>query len=289
MANRHLCRSIAMQSLFERDFNFLGDAQVNSIVERNIEEFAPGIEDANFAKDLVRGVLKRQEKLDKIIERAAPEWPIGQIAFVDRNILRIGLYELIFGNKNEVPPKVAINESIELAKNFGGDSSGRFVNGVLGTVYREMYPNSAEEVEKILEEKLAGAVVYKKEGDKILFAFVHDVFGYWTLSKGRIEAGEEAREGARRELKEEIGVNVKIEGDLGSNEYIASDPQKGKVKKIVNYFLASTKDKELKLKETGGLDGARWFNVEEIADLKMYDDIRSIIAKAIRILQDKLK
>lgn len=278
-----------MQSLFERDFNFLGDAQVNSIVERNIEEFAPGIEDANFAKDLVKGVLKRQEKLDKIIERAAPEWPIGQIAFVDRNILRIGLYELIFGNKNEVPPKVAINESIELAKNFGGDSSGRFVNGVLGTVYREMYPNSAEEVEKILEEKLAGAVVYKKEGDKILFAFVHDVFGYWTLSKGRIEAGEEAREGARRELKEEIGVNVKIEGDLGSNEYIASDPQKGKVKKSVNYFLASTKDKELKLKETGGLDGARWFNVEEIADLKMYDDIRSIIAKAIRILQDKLK
>lgn len=289
MANRHLCRSIAMQSLFERDFNFLGDAQVNSIVERNIEEFAPGIEDANFAKDLVKGVLKRQEKLDKIIERAAPEWPIGQIAFVDRNILRIGLYELIFGNKNEVPPKVAINESIELAKNFGGDSSGRFVNGVLGTVYREMYPNSAEEVEKILEEKLAGAVVYKKEGDKILFAFVHDVFGYWTLSKGRIEAGEEAREGARRELKEEIGVNVKIEGDLGSNEYIAFDPQKGKVKKSVNYFLASTKDKELKLKETGGLDGARWFNVEEIADLKMYDDIRSIIAKAIRILQDKLK
>jgi len=278
-----------MQSLFERDFNFLGDAQVNAVVERNIEEFAPGIEDANFAKDLVKGVLKRQEKLDKIIERAAPEWPIGQIAFVDRNILRIGLYELIFGNKNEVPPKVAINESIELSKNFGGDSSGRFVNGVLGTVYREMYPNSAEEVEKILEEKLAGAVVYKKEGDKILFAFVHDVFGYWTLSKGRIEAGEEAREGARRELKEEIGVNVKIEGDLGSNEYIASDPQKGKVKKIVNYFLASTKDKELKLKETGGLDGARWFNVEEIADLKMYDDIRSIIAKAIRILQDKLK
>jgi len=289
MANRHLCRSIAMQSLFERDFNFLGDAQVNAVVERNIEEFAPGIEDANFAKDLVKGVLKRQEKLDKIIEKAAPEWPIDQIAFVDRNILRIGLYELIFGNKNEVPSKVAINESIELAKNFGGDSSGRFVNGVLGTVYREMYPNSAEEVEKILEEKLAGAVVYKKEGDKILFAFVHDVFGYWTLSKGRIEAGEEAREGARRELKEEIGVNVKIEGDLGSNEYIASDPQKGKVKKSVNYFLASTKDKELKLKETGGLDGARWFNMEEIADLKMYDDIRSIIAKAIRILQDKLK
>jgi N utilization substance protein B len=278
-----------MQSLFERDFNFLDDTQVNAVVERNIEEFAPGIEDANFAKDLVKGVLKRQEKLDKIIERAAPEWPIGQIAFVDRNILRIGLYELIFGNKNEVPPKVAINESIELAKNFGGDSSGRFVNGVLGTVYREMYPDSAEETEKILEEKLAGAVVYKKEGAQILFAFVHDVFGYWTLSKGRIEAGEEAREGARRELKEEIGVNVKIEGDLGSNEYIASDPQKGKVKKSVNYFLASTKDKELKLKETGGLDGARWFSMEEIADLKMYDDIRLIIAKAIRILQDKLK
>ncbi len=282
MANRHLCRSIAMQSLFEKDFNNLKNEALGDIVKRNIEEFAPGLEDTSFVEELIKGTQEKQKELDKVIEKAAPEWPIGQIAIVDRNILRIGLYELIFGNKKEVPPKVAINEAIELAKNFGGESSGKFVNGVMGTVYREVYGDAEEEPVKMLEEKLAGAVVYRKEDDKIYFAFVHDVFGYWTLSKGRIEAGEDAKEGAKREVKEEIGLDVQIEEELGMNEYIASDPERGKIKKSVIYFLASTKDKELKLKETGGLDAVRWFKIDEVADLKMYDDIRQIIVKAVK-------
>jgi len=83
-------------------------------------------------------VVKNIEKIDKIIQHSAPERPIQQLSFVDRNVLRIGLYELIYGNKKEVPPKVAINEAIELAKNFGGENSGKFINGVLGAVYKEM-------------------------------------------------------------------------------------------------------------------------------------------------------
>jgi N utilization substance protein B len=128
-----------MQSLYEWDFKGRpsGD-ELAEILQRNIEEFASGVDDPTFIIQLVKGVTEHLDKLNAIIEKAAPQWPLAQIAIVDRNVLRIGLYELLFGNRDEVPPKVAINEAIELAKSFGGDSSGKFVNGVLGTVYREI-------------------------------------------------------------------------------------------------------------------------------------------------------
>jgi len=138
MANRHLSRSIAMQSLYEWDFKGMDMDKLDEIVKQNIEEFGPGIEETDFVKQIVNGVIENLPKLDKIIEKSAPEWPIDQITVVDRNVLRIGLYELLLGNRKEVPPKVAINEAIELAKTFGGESSGKFINGVLGTVYREI-------------------------------------------------------------------------------------------------------------------------------------------------------
>jgi len=138
MSSRHLSRSIAMQSLYEWDFSGRKPEDLKKIVEKNIKEFGPGLEDTDFVWQLVNGVVKKLPQLDEIIEKAAPEWPIGQIDIVDRNVLRIGLYELLFGNRKEVPPKVAINEAIELAKSFGGESSGKFINGVLGTVYKEI-------------------------------------------------------------------------------------------------------------------------------------------------------
>ena len=127
-----------MQSLYEWDFKGSKNEVLTGIVKRNIEEFASGVDDPTFIVQLVQGVVKNIDKINAIIEKAAPQWPLAQIAIVDRNVLRIGLYELLFGSRDEVPPKVAINEAIELAKSFGGDSSGKFVNGVLGTVYREI-------------------------------------------------------------------------------------------------------------------------------------------------------
>ncbi|MDO8495223.1 MAG: transcription antitermination factor NusB [bacterium] len=138
MASRHLSRSIAMQSLYEWDFRGKNKELMPEIIEHNLKEFAPGIEDTKFVSTLLDGVFEHLVELDKIIEKAAPQWPMDQIAIVDRNVLRLGIYELLFGNREEVPPKVAINESIELAKTFGGDASGKFVNGVLGTIYREI-------------------------------------------------------------------------------------------------------------------------------------------------------
>ncbi len=138
MASRHLSRSIAMQSLYEWDFSGKKPDILIKIVEKNIEEFGPGLEDQTFVWQLVNGVVEHISKIDQVIGKAAPEWPIDQVNIVDRNVLRIGLYELLYGKKEEVPPKVAINEAIELAKSFGGESSGKFINGVMGTIYKEI-------------------------------------------------------------------------------------------------------------------------------------------------------
>jgi N utilization substance protein B len=135
MANRHLSRTIAMQTLFVWDFNEK-KKDLKEIIADNFLNFAPEFDDGGFAEELVLGAFNNIEKIDELIKKYAPEWPIDQITMVDRNVLRLGIYELIFSEK--MPPKVAINEAIEIAKNFGGESSGKFINGVLGSIYNEM-------------------------------------------------------------------------------------------------------------------------------------------------------
>ena len=142
-----------MQSLYEWDFKGRHDEMLAGILEHNIKEFAAGVDDPTFIAQLVKNVVEHIAEIDKIIEKAAPQWPLDQIAIVDRNVLRIGLAELLFGNRDEVPPKVAINEAIELAKSFGGESSGRFVNGVLGTVYREIGEPGKDDAPKRKEKE----------------------------------------------------------------------------------------------------------------------------------------
>lgn len=142
MASRHLSRSIVMQSLYEWDFYGAKPGALDAVIERNTKDFGPGLEDTKFIKDLATGVVNHLSNIDAIIEKAAPEWPIAQIPLVDKNVLRLGLFELLYGNKEEVPPKVAINEAIELAKSFSGTVSGKFINGVLGTVYKQLNPEA---------------------------------------------------------------------------------------------------------------------------------------------------
>ena len=299
MANRHLARTIVLQTLFEWDFKSLSDETVPGILERNVKEFAPEMGDFSFLTHLAKLIVEKKSEIDDIIGKAAPDWPIQKISPIDRNVLRIGLCELLFSDKKEVPAKVAINESIELAKTFGGENSGKFVNGVLGRVYKELgepgkddkpkvkRPKKDVPYEEMLVQKLGGAVVYARDRKDIYMAFVHDVFGHWTLSKGKIEAGEDAKAGTIREIKEEMGVDIEIKEELGNNEYIASDPELGKIRKQVHYYLAESKFENLKLGPSGGLDDARWFKLTDILDLNFYNDILPIVTKAVNILLAK--
>ena len=297
MANRHLSRSIVLQSLFEWDLNAIERKDVIEVLDRNIEEFAQNKTDRPFMERLLDGILGKQPELDLVIEKAAPEWPIDRISPVDRNILRLGLYELLFADRKEVPAKVAINEAIELAKQFGGENSSRFVNGVLGAVYKEIGEPGKEEIGKRKRrdvpfaempiERLAGAVVYAVDGDSMYLALVHDIFGHWTLSKGKIEESEDLKAGAIRSLQEELGLDITIEAELGTNEYVATHPEKGKVRKQVHYFLASSPYTPIELEKKGGLDDGQWFKVADILALNFYEDILPIVTKAVTMLVSK--
>lgn len=155
-SNRHLGRIIALQSLYEFDFrNSLKleglTSDIDEILARNIQVYKDNFDDSEFATDLVNGTIKNQSQIDGMITPAAPEWPIEQIAKIDISILRMALYELIL--KHDVPPKVVINEAVELAKAFGGPNSSKFVNGVLGTIYRQSEFYEPEEDKQPESEK----------------------------------------------------------------------------------------------------------------------------------------
>lgn len=159
-ANRHLGRIVALQTLYEEDFRReCADKafKLATVLARNIERYRETIDDKAFIKQLVNGVAKHQSQIDDIIRPVAPEWPIEQIARIDRIVLRIGVYELILAK--DVPPKVAINEAVELAKAFGGDNSSKFINGVLGTVLRNK--------EKALEPKAKKTAKAKQKDQSI--------------------------------------------------------------------------------------------------------------------------
>ncbi|OGG80677.1 transcription antitermination factor NusB [Candidatus Kaiserbacteria bacterium RIFCSPLOWO2_01_FULL_54_13] len=265
------------------------------------KEFGARESDMSFMKQLLHTVAAKQKEIDEVIVRAAPEWPIEKIAAIDRNVLRLGLAELLYADRTQVPAKVAINEAIELAKTFGSNSSGRFVNGVLGAVYIELgepgksegaaRKKAAQKTGKMPTEHLAGAVVYAQSGGETYLAFVHDIFGHWTISKGKIEENEDVQKGAAREIKEEMGLDIKIVEELGVNEYIANDSKVdgGKKRKRVTYFLAEAPFTELRLGPSGGLDDAQWFPLSAVGDLNFYDDTLKIIIPAINVLAQKGK
>jgi transcription antitermination protein NusB len=299
---RHIARSIVLQVLFEIDFNpgFEKDPEkIIEILNRNVAEFSPDQKDNPFLLSLVQLVLEKRILVDQIIQKAAPDWPLEKIGAVDRNILRLGLTELLFGNYDDVPPKVAINEAIELAKTFGGESSGRFINGVLATVYDEIGNPRKEEISirqknktstdkdmyPVLEK--AGAVIFSKRGGKYYLAMIFDMFGYWTLPKGGVHEGETTKEAAAREIKEEIGITATITDEVvGSADYLANDPDSGRVRKQVTYLLGVSDFTDLIVeKKNEGIKEAKWILVEDIPELRIYEDIKQTINQAIEVLK----
>ncbi|GIW69203.1 transcription antitermination factor NusB [Candidatus Parcubacteria bacterium] len=317
---RHLARACLLQTLFAAD-------ESHKLASRSLRELEASLAeqltataqryqtapDVAFAQRLLRGVMEKRPILDEIISKAAPEWPLERIAPADRNILRIGLYELLFLDHEEVPHKVAINEAVELAKEFGGPSSPRFINGVLGTVYKELgepgkdegpparhkrvraasganasqksNPSLHDEAPRVQQQETkVGAVVCARHEGELYLAMVHDVFGYWTLSKGGVEKGERLEEALVREIKEEIGLPIEVGPYLGDNEYIATLPDGQKIRKKVHYFLALAPFQEIVLAQKGGLDEARWFRLTDVVELTVYPDLIPILTRAIKAI-----
>jgi len=167
MSNRHLARTIALQTLFAWDFNGRKNDDLERLIANNFANFAPNFDDGGFVKDLVTGVKDKITAIDPYIVKYATEWPLDQITTVDRNILRLGIYELLY---TPTPPRVVINEAIEVAKSFGGDTSGKFVNGVLGALYNDKpevqqrdnkeEAEAAKKVKEETEEKSAAAIKF---------------------------------------------------------------------------------------------------------------------------------
>ena len=289
MASRHLSRSIVLQSIYEWDFYEKKEKDLDLILKRNIEKFGPDLENLDFINKLVQGILKNLSKIDKLIGVSAPERPIEQISIIDRNILRIGLFELLYAKKEEVPPKVAINEAIELAKNFGGENSSKFINGVLGTVFKEILGRKGKEDAsngRVIEETLAAAFVFQKKDGVYQMVLILDIFGYWTFPKGHKENEEEIEETIKREITEETGLKeVKIIKKLGERSYIAKDPEKGRIKRNVTDFLVEAfGNTELKIEKSPGIKDGKWFNIDEVLELKRYPDAEESFQKAISYL-----
>lgn len=287
MSNRHISRQVVMQTMYELDTNSAFNTpqeELKSILERNIEEFAAEKLDKPFAVDLLKEIVSRISTLDEIIEKSAPEWPIDKINIVDRNIIRLGLCELLFG-QDKVPPKVAIDESIELAKEFGGDASSKFINGVLGAVYKELgEPEKDSKPKAVLPvENKAGAVIYAlDENQKLHIALVHDVFGRWTLVKGDVLDMKDIASNLQAEIKTKVGVHVDVIKKILNINYIAHNPSKGKITKDVTYFLVKTDFADIKIGEAEtGLDDAKWFTAEEAENVLTYDDLKSVITLGI--------
>jgi transcription antitermination protein NusB len=288
MSNRHLARTLALQTLFQWDFNGQKE-KIKDILDYNFREFAIDFDDEGFSKNLIDGVIKNHKEIDALIVKFAPEWPLDQITNTDRNCLRIGIYELKFDKT--IPPKVAINEAIELAKTYGGDSSGKFINGVLGSIFKKM-EKEGEKInmdEAIEKETSAGGVVYHLEDDKYRIALVLNSYNKWALPKGHIEKGETIEQAAVREISEETGLKkIDIKTAIGDIEYKIKQPKKTTIVKTVHFFLASSEGDKLIKQDTPENIDVQWFTPQEAHKKIGYENTRAILEKALKVLKIKI-
>lgn len=289
MLNRHQSREVVLQTLFNLDFREGGKKDLKNlknIYQYVLEEFYAEVKEDNYSEKVFFAVLENQEKIDEIIEKAATNWPLKKIDPIDRNILRLGIFEMIFF-KDEVPPRVAMNEAIELAKSFGGKNSFKFISGVLGTIYKlsELEKNDKkdnidstgkkEELKNIPEKKRVGVAFFCEKNNEKYILMVHNIFGFWTLPKGD----------SLEEIERETGLKIKILTELGKVSIRASDHEKNTpIQKIITYSLSLSECQDLTniftktIKNKGWVD-ALWVNFNKIQELKTYSNLKPILNK----------
>lgn len=285
MSNRHLARTLALQSLFQWDFNSqTGD--IDEITKYCSQEFAGDFDDGGFTKDLVHGVIDKIKKLDKLIIKYAPEWPLDQITTVDRNCLRIGIYELKFDLT--IPPKVAINEAIELAKAYGGDASGKFINGVLGSIYKEMEDKGEKQnmEEKVEKKAYVGGVIYKVDKGTIRVVVVQNKYKKWTLPKMAIGNNKEHKSVVLTEMTKITGLkDLEIIKYLNNIEYRIKRPKAIILEKMIHFYLLKTNDTELHNKSEEELEDVQWMLIDEAINKINYENTLELFKEAADIIK----
>jgi len=288
MSNRHLARTLSLQTLFQWDFNKQTE-NIDDILKYNFEEFAVDFDDDGFSKNLVKGVVKNIEEINKLITKFAPEWPLDQITTSDRNCLRIGIYELKFDQT--IPPKVAINEAIELAKTYGGESSGKFINGVLGSIFKEMEAKGEKKNmdEAVKEETSIGGVVYCKNNDDYKIALIFSAHDKWALPKGHIRENENEKEAATREISEETGLTkLNVKDYLCETQVKIKKPKTTTVLKTIKFYLVESGDDKIIVPNIAELQDVKWFSPKEAYEKTDYDNVREALDKAYKILNIKI-
>lgn len=288
MSNRHLARTLALQTLFQWDFNDQKE-NIAEVLDYNFKEFAIDFDDDGFSTKLVNGVIKNIKDINALITKFAPEWPLDQITTSDRNCLRIGIYELKYDKT--IPPKVAINEAIELAKTYGGDSSGKFINGVLGSIFKEM-EKSGEKTdmeEEIKRETSAGGVVYYQDGNDYKIALILSAHDKWALPKGHKKDGEEDSETVLREVSEETGLkDLSIKDYLCETEVKIKQPKTITVLKTIKFYLVKSASDKIVVPNIAELKDVQWFTPKEAYIKTDYDNVREALDKAYKILKIKI-
>lgn len=285
MANRHLARTLSLQSLFAWDF-LEGKRGIDAILDYIIAEFAPDFDDEGFSRTLVHSVIDKQLAIDELIIEYAPEWPLEQITNIDRNVLRIGVYELKFSK--EIPPKVAINEAIELAKTYGGSSSGKFVNGVLGSIYKEMITRGEKQTPESqgIKEISAGGLTYRLAQGVVYFALILDAYNKWTFPKGHVDSVESLEKTAAREISEEIGISkLKLIAPLGTAELKVHRAGESSFRKLVYYFLFKTNETEITVPQVAELKDAKWFTEGDAREHLTYSQNKEMFEKALTLIK----
>ena len=260
------------------DFSF---GTLTATWEANTDSLAHEDEDRAFTQNLLKGVSAKQKEIDEVIAGAAPQWPIEKIAVIDRNVLRLGLFELLYGSTISVPPKVALNESIELAKTFGGASSPKFVNGVMGAVYRDMGTPRKDESPKADAHHgghAAGVVLCAKENEVWHVALILDAFDKWTLPKSRLGDGELSEGAAVRAANTEWGVTaLTMLGPIGEHTYMAREPGAGATERTALYFVACSEKTPLTSQKKESIKDVGWFAADNLPEGNFYEDLRNLV------------
>jgi transcription antitermination protein NusB len=287
MSIRHESRKVLMQTLYELDTSHafaLPALEAKEILKRNMEYLSPGRYDVEFTCALFDTILERLITLDELIVKAAPEWPMNKINIVDRNVLRIGLSEMLFNPGKDVPPKVAIDEAIEVAKEFGGESSGKFVNGVLGAVYKELdVTEGVEKHKKLKKEYKSGLIVLRLDNDSVYIAMLMDKFKTYTLPRSDLEEGGDEAMVAKSSAVRDFGIEIGEATFVDQHSYIAHHPEKGNIVKIIKYYYGVTNQMNFNGVNDEEILATVWVNYDDIDKIKIYKDLKPVIQKAIEM------